>query len=242
MREDPAAANIAIVDDDPALRQIVTKLLRSEGFRVTPLGSGRELIDALRISTFDLIVLDVMLPGQSGFDVCQAVRRTSRVPIMMLTSRGEETDRVVGLEIGADDYLTKPFGSRELLARVRALIRRASLVRDPTPAPNGTRYGFTGWTLDTMRRELTNPEGVVIDLTSGEYDVLLALVEAQQRVLSREQLLDLARNRSVVPGFDRSIDVQISRLRRKMGGEDAEIMIKTIRGAGYMFVPAVTRL
>ena len=235
-------ASILIVDDDAQLRQIVAKLLRSEGYKATPVGSGREMLETMRVASFDLIVLDVMLPGQSGIDLCRQVRQSSSVPIMMLTARSDESDRVLGLEIGADDYLTKPFSSRELLARVRALLRRAAGVPNLVQAPSGSKYGFEGWIIDTLRRELINPEGVVVDLSSGEYDVLLAFVEAPQRVLSREQLLDLARNRTAVPGFDRSIDVQISRLRRKMGGEDAEGFIKTVRGAGYLFVPAVSRL
>ncbi len=235
-------ASILIVDDDDQLRQIVAKLLRSEGYKATPVGSGREMLETLRAVHVDLIVLDVMLPGMSGIDLCRQVRQTSSVPIMMLTARSEESDRVLGLEMGADDYLTKPFSSLELLARVRALLRRAAGVPTLVQAPTGTKYGFEGWIVDTLRRELSNPEGVVVDLSSGEYDLLLAFVEAPQRVLSREQLLDLARNRTAVPGFDRSIDVQISRLRRKMSGEDVESVIKTVRGAGYLFVPAVSRL
>jgi two-component system OmpR family response regulator len=157
-----------------------------------------------------------------------------------LTAKAEETDRVIGLEMGADDYLTKPFGSRELLARVRAVLRRTAGASNHVKPVSQTKYGFEGWVVDTLRRELFNPDGVVIDLSSGEYDMLLAFVEAPQRVLTREQILDLARNR-VATGFDRSVDVQISRLRKKIGDE-AEGMIKTVRGVGYMFVPAVTRL
>ena len=159
----------------------------------------------------------------------------------MLTAKSEETDRVVGLEVGADDYLTKPFGSRELLARIRALLRRATLHQNVVTPLSGTRYAFKGWILNTLRRELVNPDGVVVDLSTGEYDLLLAFIEAPQRVLTREQLLDMARNRTTTQGFDRSIDVQISRLRRKMGGEDADGVIKTIRGVGYMFEPTVSR-
>jgi two-component system OmpR family response regulator len=235
-------AHIVIVDDDAQLRQLVSKMLRAQGYRVTAVAGGREMLEMLRATPVDLIILDVMLPGASGLELCRHVRQSSSVPILMLTAKSEETDRVLGLEMGADDYLTKPFGSRELLARIRALLRRATAAPNLVKSPSGTKYAFEGWLVDTLRRELINPDGVVIDLSTGEYDLLLAFVEAPQRVLTREQLLDTARNRTPVPGFDRSIDVQMSRLRRKMGGEDAEGIIKTVRGVGYMFVPSVTRL
>lgn len=237
-----ADAHILIVDDDSQLRQLVSKMLRAQGYRATAVAGGREMLETLRATSVDLIVLDVMLPGASGLDLCRHVRQTSSVPILMLTAKSEETDRVLGLEMGADDYLTKPFGSRELLARIRALLRRATTAPNLVKPPSGTKYTFDGWIVDTLRRELINPDGVVVDLSTGEYDLLLAFVEAPQRVLTREQLLDMARNRTPVPGFDRSIDVQMSRLRRKMGSEEAEGIIKTVRGAGYMFVPTVTRL
>ncbi len=235
-------AHVLIVDDDGQLRHLVSKMLRAQGYRVTAVAGGREMLETLRATPVDLIVLDVMLPGASGLELCRHVRQTSSLPILMLTAKSEETDRVLGLEMGADDYLTKPFGSRELLARIRALLRRATAAPNLVKSPSGTKYAFEGWIVDTLRRELINPDGVVIDLSTGEYDLLLAFVEAPQRVLTREQLLDMARNRTPVPGFDRSIDVQMSRLRRKMGGEDAEGIIKTVRGVGYMFVPSVTRL
>jgi len=237
----PHGAHILIVDDDAQLRQLVAKLLKGHGYRVTGARDGREMEATLKsAAAIDLVILDLMLPGVTGLDLCRQLRQTSSIPVIMLTAKAEETDRVIGLELGADDYLTKPFGSRELLARVRAVLRRAAAAPNLIRSANGTKYGFEGWVVDTLRRELFNPEGVVIDLSSGEYDMLLALVEAPQRVLTREQILDLARNR-VATGFDRSVDVQISRLRKKIGDE-AEGMIKTVRGAGYMFVPAVTRL
>lgn len=236
-----ADPHILIVDDDSQLRQLVAKFLRSQNFRVTGARDGREMRDAIRAVAFDLIILDIMLPGTSGLDLCRELRKTSSIPVIMLTARGDETDRVVGLEMGADDYLAKPFGTRELLARVRALLRRASASPHPIQPPAGGGYEFDGWTLDTRKRQLTNPDDVVVDLSTGEYDMLLAFVESPQRVLSREQLLDLGRNR-IATGFDRSIDVQISRLRRKLDSEDENSKIKTVRGAGYMFVPAVKRL
>jgi two-component system OmpR family response regulator len=159
----------------------------------------------------------------------------------MLTARGTDTDRIVGLEIGADDYLAKPFNPRELLARVNAVLRRARSVSDMPSKSSGRRLSFEGWTLDTQRRELSNPAGAVVELSTGEYDMLLAFLEAPQRVLSRDQLMDGAKHR-VPTGFDRAIDVQVSRLRRKLEvSEDSQAMIKTIRGAGYLFIPVVTR-
>ena len=235
-------ACILVVDDDAQLRQLVTRLLGAEGYRATAVAGGREMLELLRTTPVELIVLDVMLPGPSGIELCRQIRQTSSVPILMLTARSEEVDRVLGLEMGADDYLTKPFGSRELLARIRALLRRVNTSSSPIKPSSGPMFKFDGWIVDTLRRQLTNPDGVVIDVSSGEYDLLLAFLEAPQRVLTREQLLDMARNRTAVPGFDRSIDVQISRLRRKMGSEDTEGFIKTVRGAGYMFVASVTRL
>ncbi len=237
-----ADAHVLIVDDDAQLRQLVSKMLRAQGYRATAVAGGREMLEMLRSTPVELIILDVMLPGASGLELCRYVRQTSSVPILMLTAKSEETDRVLGLEMGADDYLTKPFGSRELLARVRALLRRINNAPNLVRSPTGTKYAFEGWIVDTLRRELINPDGVIIDVSTGEYDLLLVFVEAPQRVLTREQLLDLARNRTTVPGFDRSIDTQISRLRRKMGGDDVDRIIKTIRGAGYMFMPTITRL
>jgi two-component system OmpR family response regulator len=193
----------------------------------------------LSSTPIDLIVLDVMLPG--GFDLCRELRKTSSIPIIMLTARGTDTDRIVGLEIGADDYLAKPFNPRELLARVNAVLRRARSASGMPSKSSGHRLSFEGWTLDTQRRELTNPAGAVVELSTGEYDMLFAFLEAPQRVLSRDQLMDGAKHR-VPTGFDRAIDVQVSRLRRKLEvSEDSQAMIKTIRGTGYMFIPAVTR-
>lgn len=236
-----ADAHILIVDDDGQLRQLVAKFLRGQGYRVTGVRDGREMNDTLKLVVFDLIILDVMLPGPSGLDLCRELRKISSTPIMMLTAKGDETDRVVGLELGADDYLAKPFSTRELLARVRALLRRASVSPNLVQPLSTGAYEFESWVLDTRKRQLLNPDGVIIDLSTGEYDMLLAFVESPQRVLTREQLLDLSRNR-IATGFDRSIDVQISRLRRKLESVNESGMIKTVRGTGYMFVPAVKRI
>lgn len=232
--------HVLVVDDDAEIRQLVAKFLRANGFRVSAVRSAPEMRHVMASTRINLIILDLMLPGTSGLDLCREIRRSSMVPIIMLTAKGEETDRIVGLEIGADDYITKPFSPRELLARLNAILRRVSVDND-AHKPGAVRYyKFDGWILDTLKRDLTNPNSVVVDLSTGEYNLLLAFVEQPQKVLSREQLLDAARNR-ITAGFDRSIDVQISRLRRKLAaGEDDHAMIKTIRGVGYMFAPMVT--
>jgi two-component system OmpR family response regulator len=234
--------HILVVDDDGQIRQLVAKLLREHGYRVTTARDGREMRQVLNDAEIDLLVLDLMLPGVGGLELCRELRKSSPIPIIMLTARGADTDRIVGLEMGADDYLAKPFNPRELLARVNAVLRRG---RNSPEAAKGTRgylLMFEGWTLDTKRRELTSPSGVVVDLSTGEYDLLLTFLEAPQRVLTRDQLMDAAKHR-VATGFDRAIDVHVSRLRRKIdASEEGQDLIKTIRGTGYMFVPAVTRL
>ncbi|TQF77903.1 response regulator transcription factor [Elioraea sp. Yellowstone] len=235
-------AHIVVVEDDGEMRTLIAKFLRQNGYRVTGARDGREMWETLSNAPVDLILLDVMLPGQSGLDLTRALRAKTRVPIIMVTARGDETDRIVGLELGADDYIPKPFSRLELLARIRAVLRRAQPVEEARLAgAAGDRILFAGWSLDTRRRELTAPDMSIVDLSSGEYDLLLAFCEHPQRVLTRDQLLDLARNR-VSDGIDRSVDVMVSRLRRKVEPTaDSPAIIKTIRGAGYMFIPAVTR-
>jgi two-component system OmpR family response regulator len=244
-----AGTHILIVDDDSQVRQLIARVLRENGYRTSGARDGREMREVLGAAAVDLIILDLMLPGPSGLDLCRELRATSSVPIIMLTAKGEDTDRIVGLELGADDYLPKPFNPRELLARIRAVLRRAAAAPAPTPAAahpgapaaRGRRITFAGWTLDPLRREITSADGVVVDLSGGEYDVLIAFVEHPNRILTRDQLLDLARNRSA-NAFDRSIDVQISRIRRKLeAGGQSPPLIKTVRGAGYIFLPKVER-
>ncbi len=233
-------AHILVCDDDAELRRLLATFLTDHGFAVIAVADGRELARHFRSGApVDLVILDIMLPGQSGMEICRELRVTSHVPILMLTARGDETDRIVGLEMGADDYMSKPFSPNELLARVKAMLRRWRMAGPGMLTGQRRGYAFDGWQLDVTRRELRNPAGVIIDLSAGEYDLLLAFLEAPQRVLSREQLLDAACNRDAQP-FDRSIDVQVSRLRRKIGGEESgEGFIKTVRGAGYMFVAKV---
>lgn len=245
-RQDNGTPNVLVVDDDRRLQQLVAQFLRDNGFRVLTAQDGIEMQAYLNDTRVDLVVLDVMLPGKSGTELLRDLRRTSAVPVVMLTAQGDETNRIVGLELGADDYIAKPFNPRELLARIRAVLRRTSQATGGyRSTPGGRYYKFEGWSLDSLRRGLTNPEGVVIDLSAAEYDLLFAFVEAPQRILTRDQLLDAARNR-IATGFDRSIDVQVSRLRRKIdgsdGGDDDASKIKTIRGQGYMFTPDVVRV
>jgi two-component system OmpR family response regulator len=190
----------------------------------------------------DLVILDLMLPGEDGLALCRRLRADSNIPVIMLTAKGEEVDRVIGLEMGADDYLPKPFGSRELVARIRAVLRRAREIPEAAePGHELRRFRFDRWTLDTDTRELLRDDGIGVALSTGEYDLLLALVERPQRVLSREQLLDLSRGRSAT-AFDRSVDTQVSRLRKKIERDPGEPrIIKTVWGGGYMFTPEVVR-
>jgi len=231
------APHILIVDDHREIRELVTRALVKEGFRVSSAADGRAMHKAMADGRIDLILLDLMLPGEDGLSLCRALRAKSDIPIIMLTAKGEEIDRVIGLEMGADDYLPKPFGSRELIARIRAVLRRG---RQSEPAPKPAQFRFDRWRLDTAARELTGDDGVTVPLSTGEYDLLLAFVERPQRVLSREQLLDLARGRAAA-NFDRAIDTQVSRLRKKIERDPADPkIIKTVWGGGYTFTAAVT--
>jgi two-component system OmpR family response regulator len=236
--------HLLVVDDDREIRSLVAQFLTKHGYRVTGVRDGEEMMRTLDGARVDLIVLDLMLPGEDGLSLCRRLRatpQTAQTPVIMLTAMGEETDRIVGLEMGADDYLAKPFSPRELLARIKAVLRRVSAPPVAgAPAAAGTVLRFEGWSLDLTKRELRSPDGVLVQLSAGEYDLLVAFAEHPQRVLTRDQLLDLARGRSAVP-FDRSIDVQVSRLRRKIEPDPADpTLIKTVRGGGYLFTPTVS--
>ncbi len=233
--------HILIVDDHREIRDLVARALTKEGFRVSTAADGLAMRKTLADSRIDLILLDLMLPGENGLSLCRTLRSESGIPIIMLTAKGEEVDRVIGLEMGADDYLPKPFGSRELVARIRAVLRRSrDVVAANTVASRARRYRFDRWRLDTGARELLHDDGVTVPLSTGEYDLLIALVERPQRVLTRDQLLDLARGRAA-SALDRSIDTQISRLRKKLEHDPSDPkIIKTIWGGGYMFTPAVS--
>jgi len=236
--------HILITDDDREIRDLLSRFLEKHGFRCSQAADGRDMRRILADAKIDLLVLDVMMPGETGLQLCAQLRADrnaalARLPIIMLTAAGEETDRIIGLEMGADDYLPKPFSPRELLARIRAVLRRG--VHE---APAGVEplqlLVFDDWRIDLSGRRVSGPAGEV-ELSTGEFDLLVALAERAQRVLSRDQLLDLTKGRTAQP-FDRSIDVQIGRLRRKIEADPAQPrFITTVRGGGYMFAAKVSR-
>ncbi len=232
--------HLLIVDDDREIRDLLGRFLERERFRVSLARDGREARRAFINRHFQLVVLDLMLPGESGLELARWLRSDTKVPIIMLTAMSEEPDRIIGLELGADDYVTKPFNPRELAARIRAVLRR---VNDPERGrePPAMIYRFGGWVLETARRRLINPDAVDVALTGGEYELLLAMLERPNRVLTRDMLLDLLRGRQAGP-FDRAIDVAVSRLRRKLedDGRNAQL-IKTVRGGGYVLSVQVER-
>jgi two-component system OmpR family response regulator len=237
---EPAAPHILIIDDDPEIRLLLTNFLQRNGFRVTGGGDGRAMRRTLAEARIDLILLDIMLPGEDGLSLCRDVRARTDIPIIMITARGEETDRIVGLEIGADDYLPKPFSPRELLAHVRAVLRRSG-GDHRRRQEDIDRISFAGWMLHIAERRLSDPAGNEVMLTAGEFDLLRVLAERPGRVLTRDQLLDLTRGRAATI-FDRSIDAQISRLRRKIESDPANpVFIKTVRSGGYVFAAAGVR-
>lgn len=232
--------HILLVDDDAQLRVLVARFLERFGFVVTSVQDGASAREALERGAYDLVILDVMLPGMTGIEICRELRSTSSLPIIMLTARSDEVTRVAGLEGGADDYVTKPFNPREFIARVRSVLRRSRLSGQTSGSTQPNRATFGQWSLDFVHRELISPQGALIDLSTGEYDLLVVFVEHANKVLSRDALMELAKARMPDP-FDRAIDVQISRLRKKLdlNGEPGQF-IKTIRGTGYMFAVPVT--
>ena len=237
-------AHILVVDDDAEIRDLLARFLVKHGLRVSTAADGRAMHACLKDNAIDLIVLDVMMPGEDGLTLTRNLRAAkNQIPIVMLTAVGEDTDRIVGLEMGADDYMPKPFNPRELLARIKAVLRRFDGERT-APADGGDvadQVCFAGWTFYTAARELTNPDGAPIVLSGGEFELLLAFVRHPGRVLNRDQLLDIARGRDAQP-FDRAIDVQVSRLRKKIERDPkTPSLIKTVRGGGYMFTPTVTK-
>ena len=231
-----AEPHILVVEDDGETRRLLVRLLRENGLRATGAANGPEMRQVLADALPDLVLLDLMLPITPGLDLLRELRRDLRwagLPVVIVTARGGVGDRTRGLELGADDYVAKPFDRRELLARIAAVLRRAGRAER---VPRGSHIGFAGWLLDTGRRVLTSPQGATVDLSGAEYDLLTVFLDHPKRTLSRERLLELARNRISVTAADRSVDVQVSRLRQKLetGGE-SHALIKTVRGVGYVF-------
>ncbi|WP_173578607.1 response regulator [Acetobacter fallax] len=234
-------ANLLVVDDDRDILDLLTGFLQKHGYNVSVAEGGQDMFAALECESIDLVILDIMLRNEDGFSLCKRLRSTSNIPVIMLSAMADHTDRVVGLEIGADDYLTKQFDQRELLARVKSVLRR---VRDQGVHPDEVArlvLCFGSWRLDVTRRELRSANQSLVLLSGGEFELLLAFVEHPRRVLTRDQLMDLARGPSHT-AYDRSIDVQVSRLRHKLEDDPKNPdIIRTIRNGGYMFTPAVTR-
>lgn len=242
------------VDDDPSVGELIAAYFGMHGFDVTNVENGNDMRAAIAAGGVDVVLLDLGLPGEDGLDLARYLRARSNIPLIIVSGRGETIDRVVGLELGADDYVSKPFDMRELLARVRTVLRRASVDR---PAPDSAAphrrvdddsdqrahtYTFAGWTLDPGARRLSAKNGDEVTLTRGEFDLLLALVERPQRVLSRDQLMEITHNREAGP-FDRTIDVQIGRLRRKIADDPQQPqVIKAVRGLGYQLAVQVKRV
>ena len=239
-REVGHTAHVLVVDDDPSVRKMIVDYLGDNEVKVTALASGREIADVMKRETIDLLVLDLRMPGEDGMQIARRLREDSQLPIIMLTGRKDEADRVMGLELGADDYLTKPFSPRELLARIRALLRRARAQQTVADGLQTIRaYRFAGFELNVRLRRLKGPGGESIPLTNAEFNLLAAFLAAPQRVLSRDQLLGLSRlhNDEV---YDRSVDVQVGRLRKKIQPtEGSPELIRTERGAGYVLTTAV---
>ncbi len=235
-----SSPHVLVVEDDVEIGALVDRYLRSNGYRVSVVVDGGAMDRLLAHAAVDLIVLDLMLPGEDGLSLCRRLRAASHVPIIILTARDEDVDRIIGLEMGADDYITKPFNPRELLARIKAVLRRGTR-SEPSVAGAPYRLAFAGWQLDCSLRQLSDPNGTRVSVTRAEFDLLRALCEHAGRVLTRDQLIDLTQGRVTGP-FDRSIDVLVSRLRQKIerNSRDPEF-IQTIRSGGYLFTAKVER-
>src|ERR1700685_4043199 len=235
----PSQPNILVFEDDRETRTLIAKYLRTNSCNVTTANDGREMARALADSRVDLVILDVMLPGEDGLSLCRKLRAESQTPIIMLTARGEDVDRILGLEMGADDSLAKPFNPRELLARINAVLRRHAAAQTASAINGETALTFLEWRIYVRLRELRNPAGARVAMTSAEFDLLRTFCERPGRVLSRGRLLDLPQGRNA-GSFERSIDVLVSRIRRKIESDPQDAtMIKTIRSGGYMFTPEV---
>ena len=234
--------HLLLVDDERSIREPLGAYLGKNGFRVTQAASATEARAKLAAYAIDLVVLDIMMPGEDGLSLTRHIRETSETPVILLTAKTEETDRIVGLEMGADDYVLKPFSPRELIARIKVILRRASAGGVRQSAPDGASYAFAGWVLKAGERTLVDTEGVTVPLSTGEFNLMLALATRPRQVLTRDQLLDLTQGREA-GAFDRSIDNQVSRLRRKIEPDPKNpTLIKTVWGGGYTLAAEVTRL
>jgi len=232
--------HLLVVDDDREIRNLLTEYLTQAGFRVTAVGDGKAMRRALEANRIDLVVLDLMLPGEDGLSLCRDLRsRSNSLPVLMLTARGDEVDRIVGLEMGADDYLAKPFNPRELLARIKTILRRAQALPPNLELAEAKAFRFAGWTLDVATRNVKAPDGLIVPLSGAEFRLLRVFLDHPQRVLSRDQLLELANKREAIL-FDRSIDVLVCRLRKRLRDDSKEpTLIKTVRGEGYVLAATV---
>lgn len=234
--------HLLLVDDERSIREPLAQFLGKQGFRVTQAGDADQARQRLAAYAIDLVILDIMMPGEDGLSLTRHIRATSDVPVILLTAKSEETDRIVGLEMGADDYVVKPFSPRELATRAKVVLRRVAAGGARLHPPEANSYGFAGWVLKTGERVLIDREGVSVALSTGEYNLLLALVQRPRQVLTRDQLLDLTQGRAAGP-FDRAIDNQVSRLRRKIEPDPkAPEIIKTVWGGGYTLACEVTKL
>lgn len=234
--------SLLIVEDEASIREPLARYFESNKFRVKAAADAAEARALLAAHAFDLVIADIMMPGEDGLSLCRHIRATSNLPVILLTAKAEELDRILGLEVGADDYVVKPFSPRELLARIKAVLRRSNSLPPKQATPETARFGFGDWVLKTGERELVGPDGLAVPLSTGEYALLLALVERPKLVLTRDQLLDLTQGREASV-FDRSIDNQISRLRRKIEPDPkTPKYIKTVWGGGYTFSAEVRRL
>jgi two-component system OmpR family response regulator len=234
--------HLLLVDDERSIREPLAQYLTKQGFRVTQTGDAEAARTRLTAYAIDLVILDIMMPGEDGLSLCRHIRETSETPVILLTARSEETDRIVGLEMGADDYVVKPFSPRELAARVKVILRRAAAGGTRQHAPDTGSFAFSGWVLKSGERALVDREGVSVPLSTGEYNLLHALVTRPRQVLTRDQLLDLTQGREAA-AFDRAIDNQVSRLRRKIENDPKNPdLIKTVWGGGYTLAAEVTRL
>ncbi|SMN16640.1 Two-component response regulator [uncultured Candidatus Thioglobus sp.] len=230
---------LLVVDDDSEIRHLLKQYLQKAEFQVSVVADGQEMFSILREESFDLIILDLMLPGEDGLSLLRRLRADSNTPVIMLTAMGEETDRILGLEMGADDYISKPFNPRELLARIKSVLRRASMSDDSSSNAKTIRAEFSDWVLNFQQRHLTSPEGVVIPLSGGEFQLLKVFIDNSGRTLSREQLLNLTQGRES-DSFDRSIDVLVGRIRKRLDETPKNLKIlHTVRSEGYLFSPLV---